>query len=183
MSKYQDDLIARLKALPLTDPPAPWRLVASIAVGGFEALGFSIDSKYLLIVSSSGRGLFDSTSGKLLARDSSISTGDWYDLETLTADAIGPIADQLITVAGIHGGGLPFVTLDGWVADLLSPEWPSGFVTLSPPGSNPWVSTRSRDVAKIAPIGGEDAVKCYGFSWSRQHLVVATSYSVDLFLR
>lgn len=182
-SSYQEELKSRLSALIPASPPAPWRLVSSIAVGGFEALGFSRDSRYLLIVSSSGRGVYDSESGERLARDSSNEAGDWYDLEALTVQGIGPLADQSISVAGIHGGGLPLVTLDGWVADLIAPDWPSSFVTLSPPGSNPWVEDQATGVARMAPVGGDDPVKCHGFSWSRRHLVVATSHTVDLFRR
>jgi len=183
VAKYQEELNARLRALPLVAAPAPWRLVTAVAIGSFEALGFSTDSRYLLVVSSSGRGVFDSTSGEQLARDSSSTTGDWYNLKALTVDGIGPMAGQSMSVSGIHGGGLPLVTLDGWVADLLSPDWPSSFVTLSPPGSSPWVQDQSQGVAKVAPTCGDDAVKCYGFSCSRRHLVVATSHTVDLFLR
>lgn len=182
-AKFQEKLNARLRELPLVGAPPPWRLVASVAIGGFEALGFSIDSEYLLVVSSSGRGVFKSESGEQLARDSSDATKVWYNLESLMVDGIGPVAGQSIGVAGIHGGGLPLVTLDGWVADLLSPDWPSSFVTLSPPGSSPWNLDQTQDVAKVAPSGGDDRVKCYGFSWSREHLVVATSYNIDLFHR
>lgn len=182
-AKYQEELNARLRELPLAAAPEPWRLVASVAIGGFEALGFSIDSNHLLVVSGSGRGVLDTESGEQLARDSASAAGDWYNLEALTVEGIGPVAGESISVAGIHGGGLPLVTLDGWVADLLSPDWPSSFVTLSPPGSSPWVQAQSQGVAKVAPTGGDDAVKCYGFSWSRRHLVVATSHTVDLFLR
>lgn len=183
MSGYQQDMNARFRALELATAPVPWRLVASVAIGGFEALGFSVDSRYLLIVSSSGRGVFESGSGEELERDSSSTTVDWYSLEALTVEGIGPVAGQAISVAGIHGGGLPLVTLDGWVADLLSPDWPSSFVTLSPPGSSPWTQYQSDGVAKVAPTGGDDAVKCYGFSWSRRHFIVATSHTVDLFVR
>jgi hypothetical protein len=180
---YQEALSARLKTLQLVAPPVPWHLVASIAIGGFEALGFSSDSRHLLVVSSSGRGVFDSTSGERVARDSSNSTGSWYNLEALTVEGIGPLSGQSIQIAGIHGGGLPLVTLDGWMVDLLSPCWPASFVTLSPPGSSPWIQDQAQSVAKVAPIGGDDVVKCFGFSWSRTHLVVATGHAVDLFLR
>lgn len=181
--EYQESLNSRLRALTLTQAPDPWRLVASIAVGGFEALGFSTDSRYLLLVTSSGRGVFNAESGQRLERERSSGEGEWYDLETLEVKGIGPVAGQSIRVAGIHGGGLPRVTLDGWVADLLSPGWPSSFVTLSPPGSSPWFPDQAEKVAKVAPTSGDEAVKCYGFSWSRRHLVVATSHTIDLFAR
>lgn len=158
-------------------------MTASISVGGFEALGFSADSKFLLVVSSSGRGVFDSMTGERLSRDASNPAGDWYDLQALTVEGIGPLNGQSIIVSGIHGGGLPTVTLDGWVADLACPDWPLGFVTLSPPSSDPWVEEGSEKVAKVAPAGGDDSIKCYGFSWSRVHLVVATSHTIELFTR
>jgi hypothetical protein len=183
MSGYQEALAARFRELQLESPPAPWRLVASIAIGSFEALGFSPDSRHLLVVSSSGRGVFDSASGQRVSRDSSEPTGDWYDIGALTVEGIGPLAGQSVRVAGIHGGGLPRVTLDGWVVDVHSPRWPASFVTLSPPGRNPWVEEESGGVTKVAPTGGDDAIKCFGFSWSRGHLVVATGDTLDLFLR
>lgn len=183
MTGHQEALNARLRALPLAAPPTPWRLVASVAIGGFEALGFSLDSRYLLVVSSSGRGVFDSETGELVARELPSTRPDWYKLEELTVEGIGPLSEQFISVAGIHGGGLPMVTLDGWVTDLLSPNWPSSFVTLSPPGSSPWIQDQIQGVAKVAPTEGDDAIKCFGFSWSRRHLVVATSRSVDLVVR
>jgi len=180
---YQEALRNHLRALSLTAPPAPWRLVGSIAIGGFEALGFSSDSKYLLTVSSSGRCVLDPESGQRLAEESFRATMNWYDLETLSVEGIGPLAGHSIVVAGIHGGGLPTLTLDGWVADLIAPDWPKSFVTLSPPGSSPWLGVQALGVTKVAPTGGDDVVQCYGFSWSRRHLVVATSHTVDLFLR
>ncbi len=183
MISYQEALISSLRSLQLGSPPAPWRRVASLAIGGFEALGFSEDSVYFLVVSSSGRGVFESETGKCIAREPSNSTGAWYDLEALTVEGIGPLSGKFVSVAGIHGGGLPLVSLDGWVVDLLSPDWPNSFVTLSPPDSTPWTQEQIRGVTKVAPIGGDDDIKCFGFSDSRRHLIVATSHTVDLFSR
>jgi len=183
MGTYQEALVARLRVLQLAEAPAPWRLAGTISIGGFEALGYSSDSRHLLIVSSSGRGVFESGTGERVARDSANAPEVWYNLEALTVEGIGPLSGQLIGVAGIHGGGLPRVSMDGWVVELLSPDWPKSFVTLSPPGSSPWIQEHAQSVVKVAPIGGDDDVKCFGFSWSRQHLVVATSHTVDLFVR
>lgn len=183
MSPYQQNLNERLRSLILSPPPAPWRLLTSIAVGGFEALGFSEDSRYLLVVSSSGRGVFDCETGTLVARERSNQVRDWYDLERLTVVGIGPLSNGKMSVAGIHGGGLPVMTLDGWVADLLAPDWPNSFVTLSPPGSSPSVPGKERGVMKVAPVGGDDTIECFGFSWSRKHLIVAMSHTIDFFIR
>lgn len=183
MSAYQESLRERFRILRLSMAPAPWRFVASVSVGGFEALGFSMDSSHFLVVSSSGRGVFASETGERIEREPLNASGDWYDLNTLTVEGIGPLSGRSIAVAGIHGGGLPRVSLDGWVIDLLSPDWPESFVTLSPPGSSPWIQEQSQGIVKIAPTEGDDDVKCFGFSWCRRHLVVATSHTVDLFVR
>lgn len=183
MNQYQMQLNERLIKLKLVSPPEPWRLVRSIAIGGFEALGFSVDSRYLLVVSSSGRGVFDAESGNRVMKEPPSTAGEWYKLSNLTVEGIGPLAGAVIPVAGIHGGGLPLITLDGWSVDQIAPDWPNGFVTLSPAGKSPFILGKDQGVTKIAPIGGDDVIQCAGFSWSRRHLVVATSHTIDLFAR
>lgn len=180
---YQQRLNERLRALTLSPPPEPWRHAASVAVGGFEALGFSADSRHLLVISGAGRGVFDGRTGELLARDPAYGEGDWYDARTLTAQGIGPLEGDAVRVAGIHGGGLPIVTQDDWVADLLAPDWPASFVCLSAPGSSPFTESRGSGVVKVAPLAGDDLIRCHGFSWAMASLVVATSGGFDLFVR
>jgi hypothetical protein len=183
LSAYQQALNQRLRSLRLGVAPLPWKLVASIAIGGFESLAFSENGRFLLVVSSSGRDVFDAGNGALVASEHADSSPDWYDLAHLTVKGIGPLAGQSLRVAGIHGGGLPVLTLDGWAADLLSPDWPDSFVTLSLPGSSPFDEKQGKGVVKVAPTGGDDSVTCFGFSSTGRYLVAATSHTIDLFMR
>lgn len=182
-NQYQKALIERFRNLPLLPPKEPWLPVATLAIGGFEALGFSEDSKYLLVLSSQGSSVIGSADGGMLARDSSPGMGDWLDFDNLRAEGNGPLKGQSVRLAGIFGGGLPTVSVDGWVLDKLAPDWPSSFVTLSSPGSSPWVEGQANEITRIAPTSGEDTVMAYGFSWDRSCFVVATSHGVDLFRR
>lgn len=160
----------------------PWVPVASIAIGGFEAAGFSDDSDYLLVVTSSGRGVFSTRTGEKVARDSNYD-GSWYDLSALTCLGIGPLEGESLHVAGIHGGGLPTVAQDGWSASLLCPNWPEGFVVLCEPGESVWDEKRISSLVRLAPTHGDDDVACYGFSPCGNRLVIATSSTIDLFSR
>ncbi|WP_431898728.1 hypothetical protein [Nonomuraea sp. bgisy101] len=60
----------RFREAPLLPPPAPWRPLAPIAIGGLTDVGFGFAGRDLLFVSSStGRGVFDCVNGGRVARD------------------------------------------------------------------------------------------------------------------
>src|SRR5690349_1016102 len=95
------------------EPPPPWRLVASRTVAALCDVGYAPDSDLLLVLSNSGRGVFDCLTGELLARDQSeIWDRVEFDFTKLTARGIGPLQDVRIRTAGQHGGGLPIYTTD-----------------------------------------------------------------------
>ena len=133
---FHDELRSRLRRVPLGPPPAPWRQVVSHAVGGLTEVGFASRSDLLLVVSSQGRGLFDGRSGELAARDPTPPGDGWYDEVRLTASGIGPVDDQLIRLAGLHGGGLSACTDDGWGITRIDPDWPLESIVLDPTGSS-----------------------------------------------
>ncbi len=62
-------------------------------VGGLVAMGFDNTGKYLLTVSHSGRGVFDTNTWERVARDSELAYPD-QDI----AIGIGPIEGQNLTV-------------------------------------------------------------------------------------
>jgi len=121
MNEHLASLLHQLRVLPIQPPPSPWKRVASYAVGGLTEIGFANQSDLVLVVSSNGRGVFDCTSGERLARDD--DTADWwYDPVQLQAAGIGPLDGQFIRLAGLHGGGLPLSTRDGWSLWLVAPD-------------------------------------------------------------
>jgi hypothetical protein len=188
MNDYQQKLVAHLKGLPLEKPPAPWRYVRFVHVGGLEAVGYGEASDLLLIVSVSGRSVTDCQTGSRLARaypdtaeESAAAT--WYRTLQLLAEGIGPLTGQMIRVGGIHGGGLPIITADSWYLDLVAPDWPNSFILLHGPSFVDGQRVPEEKV-KIAPAHGQDdVVLTYGFSPTGNSFVVAYSGGVDIFAR
>jgi hypothetical protein len=97
---------------PLPPPDVfPWRLIGSCAVGGLRSLGFQPESDLLLIVSEGGRIVVDGRTAVQVARDPMRYLVGQDRGEAL---GIGPLAGQVIQVAGIYGGRLAQETSDGW---------------------------------------------------------------------
>jgi hypothetical protein len=168
--RYLDDLVPA----PL---PAPWRTLSSIAVGGLWHVGFATDSDLLLVLSSSGRGVFDCLTGERVARDDA----DYYaDSQRLEAEGIGPLEGQYVRLAGIHGGGLSHVTKDGWLIELHPLSWPEEEFFLCPPGQTMLWNRPSEQPAlsKIRPF--PTSLVAYGFSPTGKSLVIATSSDVAI---
>lgn len=125
MSDHIRELNRRLRALKLQAPSAPWKRVVAHAIGGLTEVGYAEDSDWLLVISSQGRGLFNCLSGERTARDYAAPVGavDWYDEVRLVARGIGAIENQFVRLAGLHGGGLPRFTRDGWSLETVAPDW------------------------------------------------------------
>src|SRR3569833_9791 len=122
-----------------------------------------------------GRGVFDCADGQLLVRDYDADEA-WPEGPELRCSGIGPLADDLIMIAGLYGGGLHRTTDDGWAVDVVAPDWPTERIVLSEAGSNlmadkattGWRQVRREDFFQL---------HAYGFSPSGRTLVVATSGS------
>ncbi len=80
------------------------------------ALGYSDCSRYLLVETSDGRGLFNCRSGEKIFRD----RNEYQDQELkLLCNGIGPIENQVVRMAGLHGGGLPLSTPTRWTLEVI----------------------------------------------------------------
>ena len=130
MTSHADELREILERMPVTKPPAPWSLIGEYSIGGLTEIGFVPESDDLLVVSSQGRGLFDTTSGDKIARDSDESFHN-PDKTGHTVPAIGPADGQTVPLAGLMGGGLSKVTDDGWVIEVVQLPWPRHVLFLS----------------------------------------------------
>lgn len=183
MNTYQKNLVAQLQALVVHDPPAPWRYIDTVHVGGLYEVGYGSTSDLLLVVSASGRSVINCLVGAKVARDRTEITEDWYDPIQLVAEGIGPLANQHIRLAGIHGGGLPSHSPDYWSLEFAAPNWPNGFVILVAPLE--FINgQRQPDVkVKVAPRFSDDVLVAYGFSPTGQSFVVATGDALEIFAR
>ncbi|WZO97450.1 hypothetical protein EP7_004484 [Isosphaeraceae bacterium EP7] len=177
---FPEELLARLRRVPFGQAPAPWRQVTAHAVGGLTEVGFASRSDLLLVVSSQGRGLFEGRTGERIAHDPTPPDDGWYDEVRLTASGIGPLNDQLIRLAGLHGGGLSGCTDDGWGVTRIAPDWPLESIVLDPPGSAVMYEGHTKGCMRIAEDLG---LRAFGFSETGLSLVVATSDRIELWSR
>ncbi len=173
-------LYRKLLELPASPPPAPWREASVHAVGGLTDVAFADDSDLLLVISSGGRGLFDCTSNKRVARDPSETFE--HDTANLLVDAIGPVASSRLRTAGIHGGGLAMTTIDGWTLDLLTLSWPHHSLFLTAPGQ--WLYDpafgKPGETTKLAT---DSEIRACGFSPTGRAFILATSSDLTIFHR
>ncbi len=164
-------------------PPPPWKIVAAHTIAALIAVGYAPDSEYLLVVSNTGRGVFNCLMGERVARDRDSRTSrTGYDEVHLTADGIGPIEHSKVRMAGRHGGGLALGTSDGWVLEVVPLEWPSSAVILRGavgPYSNPF---DLHGAARVSP-GGEEIIVACGFSETGRSFVVAQPHTLEIFCR
>lgn len=131
MFSHQNRLRKRLERMPVSDPPEPWRLVGIGSIGGLTDIGFIPNSNDLLVVSSSGRGLFDTATGEKIARDT-IEFFENADRTGQTAPAIGRHDGVVVPLAGLNSsGGLRRGTDDGWSIGIVQLPWPRHFLFLA----------------------------------------------------
>lgn len=141
----------------------PWRLIGACAVGGLRSLGFQPMSDLLLIVSEGGRIVVDGLTAVQVARD---PMRYLVGQERGEALGIGPLAGQVIQVAGVFGGALAQETADGW---RLAGEG-TGLVVVAPDGAG-------------YGLGASAGTIVAGFSLTGRTLVVADAAEVAVYGR
>lgn len=162
----------QLDSLPIAAPPV-WRLVAHHAVGGLTEVGFADGSDFLLVLSSSGRGVIDALSGDRLARDDSENYP--FEVGSLSSVGIGPLEGMSIRMSGLSGGGLPNGTDDGWSVERHPLAWPDEELFLSEPGHTMLWSPAGRAMAVYRLGNFVTEIRAFGFSPTGKSFVVATS--------
>lgn len=177
--KHLRSRLTMIDKLERSQPPPPWRVVTRVAVGGLEGVGFADAAELLLVISSSGTGVFDCRSGERVARDESSD----LDSVNLVASGIGPLAGQRVRMAGLNGGGLPNGTSDGWGIELYPPSWPDEELVLSQPGQT-MLWTKPGQQVSLTKLGGfVTEIRAFGFSPSGRSLIIATSSDLEIFGR
>jgi|688.fasta_scaffold29982_7 hypothetical protein len=152
--------------------PLGWR-----SVGGLRQVGFAENSDLLFVISSAGAGIFDCQTGELVYRDREYAL-TFVEEVWLVAIGVGPLADQLIRVAGLHGGGLRRMTEDRWALDIEAHRWPHHDIYLREPGFPGHLGRRV-----LACDDEPCELRAVGFSETGNSFVVATSCDIRLFAR
>ena len=172
-TKLLDTIHDALVSSPTMQSASPWRLVTETAVGGAVAAGFDRATDELLVVTSTGQGIFDTTTGQRTYRNRENSG---YDHENLEATRLDKKAEQPIPMAGDDGGGLRRSTSDGWTVDVMQMKWPTSYGILQSPGASiyfldPKWKKYEKDATFQVVKKLEGLPVAFGFSWSGQTLV------------
>lgn len=174
---HRTELRQQIRAMATQPPLAPWKQAAAHAVGGLEMVGFAENSDLLLVVSSSGRGLFNCITGEKVARDYDEDLS-WYDWAKISALGIGALDGQIIRLAGLYGGGLITVAKDGWKLYSIAPTFPDYRVILCPP----YLSIYT-DLAACVQVEQDYEIRAFGFSETGHSFVIALNHSLYIYAR
>jgi hypothetical protein len=159
------------------EAPLPWKRVP-IYIGGVTAVGFGTDTEHLLVLTHSGFGVVDCTTGVTLARKHEKESG-LEDPHPIRATGIGPLEGQIVSLAGLWGGGLRTMTSDGWVVHRATPNWPAECAVLCPPEAPELEDT---DTSTVLVKDVLSPIRAFGFSDSGRSMVV-TDTSLHVWMR
>lgn len=138
-------------------------------------------SDHVLVVSHSGRSVFDPRTGERVARDHGALDDAWLVESELRAMGMGPIENEWVPIAGIWGGGLPRMTSDSWGVTITAADWPSEQIVLEPPGRSVLAEELSEGCVVLdRPI---NELRAVGFTWSGHTLIEATSADIRMWAR
>lgn len=179
---HQDQLRARFRSAPLQAPPATWRPLAVLAVGGLTGVGFGLNpdsgEDLILVTSHQGRGVVDCVTGERVARDPDPEPA-WPDDYALTCAGIGPLVGVAVQISGLMGGGLHTTTMNRWTLHVVAPDWPNESVLLSKAGG-PYRGEAGSTWWHIhRELSCE--IRAAGFSPTGRTLTIASSCTLTLF--
>jgi hypothetical protein len=148
-------------------------------VGGLIAVGFVRDSDDVLVLSEEECLLFHAVTGTMLAR----VPRDFSD-DLNTPQHVAPAIDKhkgvLVSLAGLHGGGLSRATDDGWSIEVIQLPWPRHFLFLS--SDYLQLPHAVGHMWKLCDDGG-CSFRAAGFSPTGLSLVFATSRELVIYGR
>jgi hypothetical protein len=170
------EILKSIERSPLVEASPPWKKIGHFSIGGVRAIGYSDCSRYILVETIDGRGLFDCFTGEKILRDSK----DYPDKEvSLLCDGIGPIEGETIRMSGLHGGGLPLSTQDGWTIEIVS-SWPVSNILLLEPGS--WLhGEKYGKPFQFEKIWSGYELRAGGFSKSGETLIIGESSDLVIY--
>lgn len=170
------ELDKRIENTSLSEPNFPWRKIGAWGIGGMRAIGYSNCSRYIVVETSDGRGLFDCKTGEKAFRNRNEYKNQ--ELELL-CEGFGVLEGQSIRMAGLHGGGLPLFTNDGWEIKVIS-SWPKDEILLIEPGS--WLyGGRYGKPDNFQKIWSGYEIRGCGFSYTGETLCIGESSDLVIY--
>ncbi|MCG8672968.1 MAG: hypothetical protein MI867_26475, partial [Pseudomonadales bacterium] len=134
-------------------------------------------SNLLLVVSSSGRGLYNCDSGERVERDYEEYEG--LDESGVYCSGIGNLSKENISVMGVSGGGMPTINSVCESIDVVSPNWPEQDLVYNAPNMNVLIPERQEGCRIIYT----EHIRAFGFSWCGNYIVAACGSDFDLWSR
>jgi len=169
---------ALLAATQVVDAPPGW-VSKTMAVGGLIEIGFSSQIEhYLLIVSHSGRGLFNCQTLELIDRDYEVEFDS--DTSELWTEGFGALKGEKVRVAGLYGGGLPLSNPMGDHLETMALDWPYVDIIFEPQYKSVF---EEKDASACFKVFYHDVPRAWGFSVSGDIFVIATSHSLSVYRR
>lgn len=149
-----------------------WRQIVVYPCGGLTEIGLSADERHLLVISASGRGVIETSTGKRVARDYVVPRFDseWIRMDRRLVKGIGPIADEWVSAVGLWGGMMSSVNPRNWLVNLEKQG----------PSENVYIENQMSGQHYLIDIPFTE-VRALGFSKSGRLLVFATSSEVVLY--
>ena len=176
-AEHREKTNSKILSLPFTKAPRGWHGPYSFTVSGLQYIGFSGDSKYLLVVSSDGIGLIDIETKETIARDYDRAEA-LLDERNLVCTGIGILENESIRLTGIGGGGLPLFSGTGDSLFLSAPLYPCYDVIFQPKYQHCLIKDHSTDCSLLY----RGFVKFCGFSWDGNVLAAADS-DIQIWIR
>ncbi|MBB6461975.1 hypothetical protein [Flammeovirga kamogawensis] len=167
-----------LEEIPKLNPPVSWEF-QQYSIGGLTEIGFSYNKPHLLLViSSNGRGLFDCSQLEKIDRD--YNDEHEIDYQKMRCFGIGLLKEENISIAGLHGGGLPLTNLNHDYLITMALDWPYYDIIFAPKGKSPY---SERDRSQCFRIYCTDTLKSYGFSSCGNYFAIGTSSDLFIYKR
>jgi hypothetical protein len=181
LNKDEISLLNQMRGLKPSLPPEPWGNRVIVAASGVIASGWD-KSENILLISTDGYSLSDSSSGTRVSRD--------RDREK-TFDSILPSylqfrlteTQEIIDIFGVNGGDGIHRTKDGWTLKTVYPWWPHESVILKPPfvpGSGRHGLLDDAYMIELQRLTGW--LKC-GFSPAGKYFAIVGSAGAEIFSR
>lgn len=146
----------------------------SYAVGGLAAVGFDESSRYLMVISSQGRGLFDCLTLQRVGRDPDDSW-DWYRDEDATCEGFEHLRGARIPMFG-SGGEIQ-------TGRELARTTHDAFACFVRPARRATSDVVLTDEGRETMCFNVDVLRAFGFSADHRTFVVAQSHTLTLMVR
>ncbi|NLR95083.1 hypothetical protein [Flammeovirga agarivorans] len=167
-----------LNEIPRLNCPKGWEC-QQFSVGGLTEIGFSHEQTNLLLaISSNGRGLFDCSTLQKIDRD--YDQDHLIDYQKMKCHGIGILKNESLSIAGLHGGGLPVTSLNKDSLDVMALDWPNTELIFAPNGKSAYIEKHRLDCFRIYRT---DSLKSYGFSICGNYFAIGTSSDLLIFKR